>query len=363
MITFIDQATPEWLTLRLQAAGVLQYGEVISVRISPNAAFNSRAAHLDLQYSIDAPTTAPARVFLKLKGEHDGELEVKFYTLCEEFHHRLPMMVRRWAAVYDEESGNSYCLLDDVSTTHRSPVSREDVLAGNGIPTASSLEQIIDILAAFHAFWWEHANIGRINGPFEIRHWFRDDAYYQALVARREQQYDRFLSLESSWFPHHLRHIYDTAIGQLPGLWEKYLRHRMLDRTKITLTHGDCYFSQFLVPIDPDCQSAYMIDFDSVSGNLGAYDLAYLLPTFWTASQRREANRESTLLQRYHQQLLLHGVHDYAWEDLLLDYRLMVTHMLFDPFLDHNPHNRTYWWPKMECLAAAYNDLACAELL
>jgi hypothetical protein len=69
------------------------------------------------------------------------------------------------------------------------------------------------------------------------------------------------------------------------------------------------------------------------------------------------------LLRRYHQQLIIHGVRNYSWEDLLLDYRLMITKMLFDPFLDYDPHNRTYWWPKMQCLAAAYDDLDCKTLL
>jgi hypothetical protein len=363
MITSIDQATPKWITRQLQNAGALNSGAVESVQIINNAAFNSRAAHLVLRYSEEPPASAPQRLFLKLKGDHDGALEVEFYRMVEEYRKCLPMLVRCWGAEYDEDSGNSYCLLEDYSATHRPPVTRAAVLSGNGIPEVEILDKIVDVVAAFHAFWWEHDKLGRAKGVFEIRHWFRDDTCYQALVAKREKQYSRFLSLESGWFPKDLRLIYDTALGQLSGIWEKYLRRRILNRSKITLTHGDCYFSQLLVPVDSVGQTSYLVDFDSVSGNFGAFDLAFLFPTFWTPAQRQQGNRETVLLRHYHQQLIIHGVRNYLWEDLLLDYRLMITKMLFDPFLDYNPHNRTYWWPKMQCLAAAYDDLDCKTLL
>ena len=61
----------------------------------------------------------------------------------------------------------------------------------------------------------------------------------------------------------------------------------------------------------------YLIDFDSVSANLPAYDLVYMSATFWTPEQRKEAGREEKLLRRYHNTLQAHGVSGYSWDDLM----------------------------------------------
>ena len=89
-----------------------------------------------------------------------------------------------------------------------------------------------------------------------------------------------------------------------------------------------------------------------------------LLATFWTSAQRHEAQRETTLLRRYHDVLRLHGVQHYAWEDLQVDYRVAVTEWLFQPAQDRaDGAGKDYWWPKLQCLAAAFQDLQCADLL
>ncbi len=142
------------------------------------------------------------------------------------------------------------------------------------------------------------------------------------------------------------------------------MAHRVTRLRHITLTNGDCYLTQFLCPKDPASGSAYIIDFQAVSANFGAYDLAYLFPTFWTSVQRREQRREERLLRRYHQTLQAYGVNDYSWDDLLTDYQLMVTFMLFDPIWDQSSGApQSYWWPKLQCLTGAFKDLNCSYLL
>src|SRR5476651_1922189 len=108
MITSIEQATPQWLTRQLRNVGCLEHGQVVAVQIIKNAAFNSQAAHLVLHYATGAAEAAPQRLFLKLKGNHDGALEVAFYHLAENYRGSLPMLVHCWGAAYDTESGDAY---------------------------------------------------------------------------------------------------------------------------------------------------------------------------------------------------------------------------------------------------------------
>ena len=137
----------------------------------------------------------------------------------------------------------------------------------------------------------------------------------------------------------------------------------MLGFEHLTLTNGDCYLTQFLCPSDP-VSTAYLIDFQDVSANFGAYDLVYMFATFWTPEQRREDGREQRLLRRYHASLQAGGVRGYSLDDLLIAYRHMIIFMIFDSIWNQTSCSpRSYLWPKLLCLTSAYQDLGCAELL
>lgn len=102
------------------------------------------------------------------------------------------------------------------------------------------------------------------------------------------------------------------------------------------------------------------MDFQDASLNFPAYDLVYLLCTFWTRAQR--AAHEDYLLHHYLEELHRLGV-DYSWQDLCADYRLSLAYMLFDPLWNAvSGSSRSYWFPKLSCLIAAYQDWNCAGL-
>jgi hypothetical protein len=130
------------------------------------------------------------------------------------------------------------------------------------------------------------------------------------------------------------------------------------------MSNGDCYLSQFLCPKESAAGQTYLIDFQDVSANIGAYDLVYMFATFWTPAQRREGRREDRLLRRYYAELCANGVQGYSWDDLLTDYRLMLAFIIFDPIWNQTSGSpRSYWWPKLKCLVGAFRDLGCADLL
>jgi len=363
MIANLDQITPDWLTAAL---GETFAGRTItSIEQAVNPAFNSRIAHLTVRFAGDLPDLLSTRLLVKLNGEDDGRTEVGFYqamiALPSAKRARLPMIVTCYGAEYDPTSQHSYLTLADLSDSYEAPISRDQLLAGHGVPTADRLDHIVDVLAAFQAFWWESPQLGR--GMAEVRWWYRDETHYQAHVARRQAEWRQF-SAAIDWFPADLRTLYEQTLVQLPGLWTGYFKDRVLTRRQMTLSNGDCYLSQFLCPRSGADAPTYLVDFQDVSANFSTYDLVYMFATFWTPEQRHDQDRERQLLERYYQQLQQHGVQNYAWAELWTDYRVMLALMIFDPIWNQIDGSRqTYWWPKLQCLIGAFQDLGCAQLL
>lgn len=90
----------------------------------------------------------------------------------------------------------------------------------------------------------------------------------------------------------------------------------------------------------------------------------HLCATFWTPTQRHEHNREQTMLRRYHATLQHHGIQQYSWDDLLRDYQTGLIFWLLMPVQDAaDGADKDYWWPKMQCLVAAFREWNCAAML
>lgn len=355
-----DSNSPGWLTNVLQSAGTLSAGAVTAVQTETLVALNSAVERLTIQYSADAPQDMPRQLILKRNANHDGMCEAPFYRLVMALPQRLPMLARCYSAAYDPSSGDSFCLLEDLSATHAVPITRAEVLALCGVPTNTQLEQMTSALAQFHAYWWQHPGFSSLTDVLEVRPWYRDAAFHEQHVQRRTRELAQFVAQED--VPAELILLLDRALAKLPKLWQHYIEPRATHFHNLTLSNGDCYFAQFLCPRS-GVGNAYLIDFQDASVNFGPYDLVYMFAAFWTREQRQEHNREMRLLRHYHQSLLAHGVRGYDWQSLLVDYRLMVNYMLFDAVWNAaSGSSRAYWWPKLQCLAQAYYDLDCANL-
>jgi len=359
-----DPVTAVWLTAVLRGASALPCGDVLTVEERPNAtAFNSIITHLTLTYSPDAPANAPTRLLLKRNlsaawAIRDAAREVAFYRLVAPHAAHLPMLVHCYGAAFDAERGISFILLDDLSDTHVTPISRERVLALDGVPSEDHIHGVIDALAHFHAYWWEHPLLGEETLP--VHGWYRDRTAHDAFIHDATADWERFIAAEGASFPDDLRILYERTLAGLPDIWEHYLADRVAGRRNLTLSNGDSYFAQFLCPNDPAGRT-YLIDFQSPKADFAALDLVYLFATFWTPGQRQ--GRETALLRRYHRTLQAHGI-QYGWDELLIDYRLMIRYMMFFPLWDYvNGSRRAYWWPKMHCLTGTFQDLHCAEIL
>jgi thiamine kinase-like enzyme len=168
---------------------------------------------------------------------------------------------------------------------------------------------------------------------------------------------------EAGWFPVSLRRLYEEAAAQLLQAWPRFAA-RLAEFRQLTLVHFDAYFVNFLCPKPGHDGPAYLIDWQSPWVAWGAIDLALLIAAFWTPAQRHAQQREERMLRHYYRTLRVAGVEHYDWNELLMDYRLGLVYWLFGPVQDRADGSpQSYWWPKLRCLAAAYTDWRCAELL
>lgn len=359
--------TPEWITTALRQSGTLTTGSVLRVEENANAAFNSAARHLRILYSLDAPPHLPQQMFFKRNlpeawAVRAGAREVAFYQVAATMADRLPMLTPCYGADYDTNSGDSWLLLLDVSATHQSPVTRERLIAGAGVPSDQRLVAIVEALASLHAAWWEHPSLG--NGALLISEWYRDRESFTATLRQVTDNWSSLRQTAAATLPASIGALYEAALTGLPHVWERLLAERMAARRQLTISHGDCYLSQFLCPLpgSPD-MATYLIDFQGACGDLPAMDLVFLLTTFWTPEQRHENQREERLLRVYFDALIRQGATGYTWDDLVADYRIALAFMIFYPVWDAiNGSSRNYWEPKLRCLASAAEDWKCGEL-
>jgi thiamine kinase-like enzyme len=363
-----EPVTPAWLTTILRTSPALTSGDVAGVAIHATGAFNSRTRRLDLVYSADAVGRLPAQLILKQPipeqwAQEAGLDEVRFYQLVTTLDPSPPAIVPCYGAAFDPDSGDSYLLLEDLSAMHTHPVSREQQIGlTESVPADDAIWQVVEALARHHAYWWNHPTLR--TDVFHEGYWSRNAERFQLYLERRRASWNRLLAGAAGWLPNDVRELYEAVLDRLERHWSRDLEPRFRSNTHLTLIHGDSYFSNFLCPRPGVNADTFLIDWQSPTVDLAGYDLANLVATFWTPEQRHEAQREQRILQHYYAALVAHGVQDYRWEDLLADYRAGLIYWLLVPVQDAGDgSSEGYWWPKMQCLMAAFQDWECAALL
>jgi hypothetical protein len=217
-------------------------------------------------------------------------------------------------------------------------------------------------LAKIHAYWWDHPLL--YAGQFPVGYWSSTPERFEQYRQRRATSWQEVIAGVGNWLPKETRALYEHVLAGLPAYWERSLYPRFQNRRHLTLLHGDAYFSNFLCPRSPATGPAILLDWQSPEVEIGAYDLVNLCSTFWTPEARHEGGREVRILRHYHEVLCAHGVKQYEWEDLCSDYRRGLIFWLLMPVQDAaDGSSRDYWWPKMQCLAAAFKDWKCGDLL
>jgi len=208
-ITDPVQATPDWITGIFRKRGYLNYGRVIRARRRSRTTLTSVVSHLTLDCS-DAYASPPMRLFLKISRPEatlgGGKGEVEFYTKIANAMDDPPTP-RCFDAAYSFETGQYHVLLEDLTHTH--------FRAGPSLLASERIcGPIIDCLARFHAFWWEHPRLGRDIGEVLTRKSLGD------YVSEIERILPGFLRKTGDRLRVDVRTLLQQALLSLPDLWK-----------------------------------------------------------------------------------------------------------------------------------------------
>jgi hypothetical protein len=172
-----------------------------------------------VSYSPDAAPVLPSALVVKRNvptdwGREAGRDEVAFYRFAAQHAERLPMIIPHFVATYDEETEDSLLILQDLSATHQSPVLRQQQIDQTDIPADATLYQVVETLAAFHAVWWEHPQLGTY--PLAMDRNFDEEGHFRAHCQEIEQNWQSCLAAEGDWLPQDVVRDVSEMVRLLP---------------------------------------------------------------------------------------------------------------------------------------------------
>lgn len=326
----------------LRRSGALSRGDITHVKIDLeyNAPI-SKLVFVTTTYTPDAPPDLSRHLVIKSPvAQVSDNSEIQFYrevaTLLP-----APPLVRCVATVEDENYGT--IVLEDLRATHDHPPWPVP-------PTTKQSKLAIDALAQVHSKYWESPLLGKTLGkPNTVQ-------TLTSMVKGIAAHLPLFMDAFGNSLTARGREVYQQVFASSLKPWL-----RLTDPRALTIIHGDAHTWNFLFPRSGS-GNAYLIDWQLWHIDVGARDLAFFMALHWFPELRRE--RELPLLRRYHEALTTHGIANYTFDDLWLDYRLSVVRNLTIPLIMWNRGMKPEaWWRRLECALAAYNDLACEELL
>ena len=334
VITQLEQVTPDWLTEVLKQQDYLKQGKVIRLQEVNRYDMYGLSISLMVTYLNTVSKTLPSHFFLKMTKPETAPLnnrEVIFYTQIAPLMPQSPA-VDCYHAAYDPENGVYHLLLEDVSETHYTiPLALP--------PTRIQAEMMVDTLAKYHAFWWDHQALGKEIGSMSteksLRQW----------IQKAEKKFGWFVEFMGDRLSQARRRMYECAFESHLDL----LLSRLQMGRNLTLVPGDVHVANFLFPHQTQTNRAYLIDWHTFDFEpqcwLGAADVAYMICHYWFAERRQVFEKE--ILKRYHQHLQENGVTDYTWDEFWYDYRLSAIISLYVPVLRSNRYNSWNWYPQV----------------
>lgn len=331
-----------------------------SVSTERSAAFNSEVDFITISYKDKCQHHSPKKLVLKRNRDFDGAEECKLYRSLMN-HPTMPGITPTCYYAYcDETTGMSAILLEDASDSHQELVDRALNIRGEGYVDNMAWNSVLKALAEFHALWWESPEIGTSASRFPFRDWFSNEANLTRFIETKRSEAEIFKTKHSRGQYELEIEIIDFLLQHLPDLWKPLLADRIQSRKNVTLTHGDCFCSQFLVSREHDGTSALIVDFQEASANFAAFDLGFLLSFF------PPANQQDTIgsLRKYHAALTSTGAVSFTLDELVDDYRLVLCFLVLVPVWDHSyGASDSYWKPKLANVMRDFNALECLDFV
>lgn len=298
-----EAVSAEHLTGVLRAAGALSAGRVASVAVESSRQLPlSNVMRLRPEVDGQAEAQAP-RLFFKTRrpdspvtSDAVGRAEVGFYSRVAPLT-PAGLLPRCFEAV-DSVAGGWHLLLEDLTESHN-VVSEWPVP-----PTIEQCDRILGAHARFHAFWWDHPQLGASVGAFLSKDSF------DRFLAEFPKQFADFADKVGERMTREQRRVYERLMASATRLVDtRYHPHRNL-----TLIHGDAHVWNALYPKAVGSNDVRLIDWDGWKIDAATDDLAYMMAIHWFPERRRRLERES--LRLYHAALTASGVGGYDFDAL-----------------------------------------------
>lgn len=348
----IEKLNPTNLNEILISSQVLREGRVTGV--SPLRTYSPGSiTSYKVTYSADATPNAPVSLILKLSHNYR---EAKLYELASSSTSLKAIIAPCYA--YGSSSTGSYVLLKDLSATHQ-PISLAEERTLSEVELRYQIIKMCKTLAQFHAFWWEHPQLDVLLQTLSLNG-LENDQSVREYQARLAEQYETFSSCVHN-FPQYMDDIFRRLLTNFTAIWETYFKKRLMTLSGVTLIHGDSHPSNFLSS-KLAVGKPVVIDFENLSVFFGAFDLVYLF-TF-CPPRLKTADYIKLLINEYHRELLKQGLCNFRLSELVNDFRLMITVLIFLPIIQQTYGvEKEYWWPRLVRLLDAYQELECDALI
>lgn len=305
--------TAEWLNevLPAQARAHRMVTSVACTDIGEGTGIFGQIARLHLALDdgtstsvvVKMPCTEPANLAVaQALGLYEREIAM-FRHIID----RSPLTAVSCLAAPTEPDGSFVLILQDLA---------DDWEVGDQVvgATLAQTQSIVDALAAFHAFWWQHPELDSLT-------WLptQDAPQYLAVVP---QIYRAGLTVLQERWAHMLpAEALEVAAALAPRFEEITLRTSQGPNTVI---HGDTRLDNVFFSRDEPSRVAF-IDFQLSLRGRGVADIAYMIGNSVPHDIARDHWR--SLLQRWLDGLARHGV-QYDADDALLHYREAVLYYL-----------------------------------
>ena len=319
----LDELSPQWLTETLKKEGHLPAGKVEAVDVtSSKPIITSTIAFLDATYSSDSPEL-PNKLFLKFAnpGSKLDELAAEA-ALKEETYYRTlaprcdPCPSRNVLDVQvDAASRQFHLLMPDVSETHFQ-------YEAFSLPMPSERnKRLFEILASFHAQWWDHPDLSEIDRMPE-----EDTVVYGVNAEKIDACFQPFADALGEFLSPARLKLYERILASIPKQRDLRGKRRLTEARNLTLIHEDAHPGNVFFPKDPETHDPFLIDWQMWRIHVGTNDVAYMPVLAWYPDRRGAV--EQSLAEHYYQKLIEGGVEEYSWEDCWHDYRLSALRMM-----------------------------------
>ena len=366
MITMADNTATRVEGL-LRSTGYLTTGRVSDLVEEPLGGHTSHVTRLRMRYSPDASPTAPGTLVLKENlpvawAVAGGAQEVQFYRTISGLPDHPDIVPSSYGARYDMVTGDSQILLADLGATHHAATADTDSQVAGDVPPATSIEQVVDTLARLHAYWWDNPLLR--DGIFPLLDFNGDTTRWSEYERHRSTSWESVGADLGHPIPRDARQVVEQVFAGFASHWQIYMQDRVRGSQE---PHADARRHVFREL--PRARRASRRHGRSAGLAVPHRQHRRLRPgepvcDVLDPEQREEGDREAEILHRYFDALVAGGVTDYTWDQLCQDYRAGIIYWVLVPLQDaHDGAAPSYWLPKLECLAQAFDDWNCATLL